>query len=83
MEYEYVVGEISNLKSAGDLKIISYKLKANNKKIVSGKTDSLLANIDVNQPTSSEDYLKFDPIHQIVCHFRPMKAYLTVDLDPI
>ena len=26
MEYDYVVGEISNLKSAGDLKIISYKL---------------------------------------------------------
>ena len=27
MEYEYVVNEISNLKSAGDLKIISYKLE--------------------------------------------------------
>ena len=26
MEYEYVVGEISSLKSAGDLKIITYKL---------------------------------------------------------
>ena len=27
MEYEYVVGEISSLKSAGDLKIITYKLE--------------------------------------------------------
>jgi hypothetical protein len=27
MEYDYVVGEISSLKSAGDLKIISYKLE--------------------------------------------------------
>ena len=41
-------------------KIISYKLKANNNKVVSGQTDSLLANIDPNQSNNTEDYLRFE-----------------------
>ena len=40
--------------------IISYKLKANNNKFVSGKTNSLFANIDVNQTNDTEDYLRFE-----------------------